>query len=166
MLSPHNPMKTYLPRPVVAALLAAIASAPCVRSATITQTVNSSSDSVTWNSSVWGTPAAAPTSGNDYIADGAVTPALRTGNFSNSSFNGDSLTMRNGSTLVDKTTNVTANFILESGAGIGMSENGTDIITSASTILVASSQSASFGSGGSPSSSRPRSSSGSWPESR
>ncbi|MFA6287347.1 MAG: cellulase family glycosylhydrolase [Opitutaceae bacterium] len=133
------------PTLLVAATLAAFFHLAPAHAATVTQTVNSGSDTAHWGTALWGTPAAVPTAGNDYISDGAVTSALRTGNFTNSAFVGNTLTMRNGATLVVKTTNTTANFILESGAVLAMSENGTDTILG--SVLVAASQSATFNSG-------------------
>ncbi|MFA6287350.1 MAG: PEP-CTERM sorting domain-containing protein [Opitutaceae bacterium] len=140
-------MNIPLPRPflVASAFLAGFIFASSLPAATIFQTVNSGSDAAHWGTALWGTPAAVPTAGNDYISDGAVTSALRTGNFSNSTFVGDTLTMRNGASLVVKTTNTTANFILESGAVLAMSETGTDTILG--SVLVAASQSATFNSG-------------------
>jgi hypothetical protein len=64
--------KTTCPR-----LLAAVSSMlaiPFASAATITQTVNSGS-TTSWNDAMWGTPAAAPSAGNDYVtaASGSST---------------------------------------------------------------------------------------------
>ena len=81
---------------------------------TITQTVSN----VDWNSAMWGTPAAAPASGNDYISDLATVRIAAAG--SSSTFGGDSLTVISGTKALIKLNNgntatINGNLILGGG---------------------------------------------------
>lgn len=96
-----------------------------------------------WNNTIWGEPAAAPTAGNNYIADGTVVATLGTSNSgSGESFAGDSLTLRNG-VIFTASRNVTENFILESGA-VMRAANRNITVTAVSTVLVAAGESVVF----------------------
>jgi hypothetical protein len=144
----HNPRSTLKPR--ITVLLAALASvislaAPSTQAATITQSVNSTSDSaIHWMGAIWGSPAAIPSSGNDYISDGAITSILRTGSAASGvTFPGTSLTLRNGVNFLVKR-NASANYIAESGAIFSAGVNSRSIN---GTLLVASPQTTTFNSG-------------------
>ncbi len=73
--------------------------------ATITQTVGN----IDWNADIWGTSAAAPTTGNDYVtATGVSGDRIRIGADGNSStFGGDSLTVVSGTRALVKLTDGT-----------------------------------------------------------
>ncbi len=80
----------------------------------INQTVSQgSANAAGWNAAVWGTPAAAPVPGNDYLIPSGTT--LRTPNYAtNMAFPGDTLISTNGGTLAMKHSAgvASANFIL------------------------------------------------------
>jgi hypothetical protein len=119
--------------------------------AIITQTVNASSDASfpSWNSALWGTPAAAPTSGNTYVTAGgffAATPnnlgTSVTGRVrdNGTTFLGDSLTVVSGTEILLKSISggtSTANLILDGGA-IRYSPNSAGSTTLAGNLDVLS----------------------------
>ena len=87
-------------------------------SAVITQTVGDQD----WNNAIWGSPAAAPTSGNDYVSDTGVSNSrLRIGaDGSGATFGGDSLTLVSGTRALSKmqgtaTGTINGDFILAGG---------------------------------------------------
>ncbi len=100
-----------------------MAGAAChsVSAVTIFQTV----ENIDWNSAMWGTPAAAPTAGNDYVTTSGNTriPA----NTSNSTFGGDSLTVVSGSSALMKnsgsTSTINGAFNLDGGL-LNLGPNG------------------------------------------
>lgn len=106
------------------------------RAATFFQTTDSTTDSISWMTAIWGTPGATPTAGNSYISDGSTVATLRSGSAASGvTFPGDSLTLRNGVNFIVKR-NARANYILESGAK--MSAGATRSIQG--TVQVASGQ--------------------------
>lgn len=77
-------------------------SAPGTQAATIVQTVWNSD----WNGAVWGTPAAAPTSGNDYVTAVGSNNVLRMpAGTGNSTFGGGSLRIVTGTIGLIKSNN-------------------------------------------------------------
>jgi len=84
---------------------------------TITQTV----DNIDWNAAMWGTPAAVPTAGNDYVSATGGTDRFRiSADGSSSTFAGDSITAVAGTRALMKTTDgntstVNGDFILDGG---------------------------------------------------
>ena len=124
-------MKTkLLLLPLAAGLLAASAQA-----ATINQTIAVGSGDE-WNDTVWGSPAASPTSGNDYVS------ALDLRNTSDTVFAGGSLTLNSGSEFTAKTDATVAGGWTLNGGSLKVGDNGAtrtfggDVtVQSGSTIL-------------------------------
>ncbi len=116
----------------------------------ITQSVNSTNDSSSnWNTAIWGDPAAVPSFGNSYISDGSITPYLRTGNYNNANFD-YTLTLINGVTLINKSSNVNfVDIILEDNSVLHAGDNG-NTFQETTTIYVAGGQSGTLYSDGNP----------------
>ena len=69
-----------------------------VQALVVTQTVANQD----WNNAIWGSPAAAPTSGNDYVTDSTYNPLRASNSGGASTFGGDNLTIAAGSRLLVK----------------------------------------------------------------
>ncbi len=122
-----------------ATLLSSLWVASSAYGATIDQTVTQGLGAH-WNQAAWGTPAAVPTAGNDYVTPSGFdvrTPDSQ----SPSTFLGDSLRIDAGGRLVLKNGGAnnglaTANLILNGGSITYNTANGTTISAIAGTILV------------------------------
>lgn len=131
----------------------------CVTSqaATVTQSVTSANASSEWNDAIWDSPAVVPTSGNDYVSNASITPALtgsgaltRLGGSVTSrvrayaiagsgTFAGNSLEIvANTELLLKESGTYTANLTLNGGY-IRLSPDSTSAATLAGTLNVASS---------------------------
>jgi hypothetical protein len=119
--------------------LAILFPAASLHAAIITQTVNNSD----WDNPVWGSPAALPTAGNDYVTLGAGT-ILRINNDvpgGNSTFAGDSLTVSPGARVLLKNINGSSTIngdIIMQGALMDHGANGPGSATLNATNLVVS----------------------------
>lgn len=101
-MKPHH----SLPRTSFASILAAAAlAAGSAQAATITMTV----DNIDWNDSMWGSPAGAPTSGNDYVTAVTGNNIVRiSADGTSSTFGGDSLEVISGTRGLMKNVSSTA----------------------------------------------------------
>ena len=92
-----------------------------VQAAIITQTVDGGGSSDNWNDALWGSPAAVPTAGNDYVmADFGAGIDLRILDNAGNTFAGDSLTVVSDTVLIMKqennpTATINGNLILDGG---------------------------------------------------
>jgi hypothetical protein len=98
-------MKTLQPRLSILRFgLPALLAATTAHADTITQTM----DNIDWNAAMWGTPAAAPTPGNDYVTALVGTNRFRiSADGTSSTFAGDSLTVATGTRALMKNTDGT-----------------------------------------------------------
>lgn len=108
-------------------VIAAVALPVSGYSDTIVQTVNAPSSLPTWNDALWGSPAAAPTSGNDYVTTSGLASASDTflgvtvtgrARDNGTTFLGDSLTVTPDTEILFKQQvgeTSTANIILNGG---------------------------------------------------
>ncbi|QTN32396.1 hypothetical protein HZ994_08660 [Akkermansiaceae bacterium] len=119
--------------------LAILSTAASLHAAVITQTVSNQD----WDNAIWGSPAALPTAGNDYVTLGAGT-ILRMNNDlagSNSTFAGDSLTVSPGARVLLKNINSSSTIngdIIMQGALMDHGANGPGSATLNATNLVVS----------------------------
>jgi hypothetical protein len=98
-----NKMKNAIKRLVLPTGLLLCAAATG-HAATIVQTV----DNIDWNAAMWGTPAAAPTAGNDYVTALVNTNRFRiSADGTSSTFAGDSITVATGTRALMKNTDGT-----------------------------------------------------------
>jgi hypothetical protein len=105
--------------------------------------INQTVSNLDWNSAVWGDPAAAPTAGNDYVAD--MTTVRIQADASSGTFWGDSVTINSGATALSKLTGtniatVSGTFTLNGGVLlVGPNGAGTGTLATAGFIVSADS---------------------------
>ncbi len=84
-----------------------------------------------WNGALWGDPAAAPTSGNDYVSANKLVWLRSLGSYG--SFNGDSLTLQSAASLfLSGSGSLGGTLILDGGSIQNRSAAGVDVVVSGS----------------------------------
>ncbi|MES2439963.1 MAG: hypothetical protein V4584_12880 [Verrucomicrobiota bacterium] len=134
--------KTFLRNPFLHAAGLSLITIASSQAAIVTQTISQASGA-NYNAVIWGTPAAAPTSGNDYVSGTGLTASASTGvgttftgtvrNINNNTFAGDSLRIVTDSRFQLSAGTATVNNLILDGGTIGISASGV-VIAGTTTV--------------------------------